>query len=105
MDLEQIIRELRARRKYLDWIIATLESLEITNPVQPKIPKSGAKRRGRKFMNDEERRQVSERMKRYWSTRKASKTTTENPRQANLVSHELPDGRTVSGKSRFVLPE
>ena len=31
------------------------------------------KRRGRKFMNEEDRREVSERMKRYWASRREQK--------------------------------
>jgi hypothetical protein len=80
MDLEQIIRELRERLKYLDWVIAALEQLEMASPLQPMVAKSGIKRRGRRFMGPEERRQVSERMKRYWSARKQAKDKDRKPK-------------------------
>jgi hypothetical protein len=31
------------------------------------------KRRGRKFMNEEDRKEVSERMKKYWASRREAK--------------------------------
>lgn len=51
-------------------MILSLEQLgdELT-PVRITAP-----RRGRKFMNPEERREVSERMRRYWAGRKATET-------------------------------
>ena len=67
MDLYAIIQELHQERKRLDRLIAVLErklahSLHFRNR-----PKS---RRGRKSMGQEERKLVSERMKRYWASRR-----------------------------------
>ncbi len=68
MDLYQAIRALHEEKKRLDRLIAVLEELEQSaNHIQTRTSK---KRRGRKSMSPEERRQVSERMKRYWSQRK-----------------------------------
>lgn len=63
MDIYRVINQLRLERTRLDSIIKTLESLEIEDPVGPK-------RRGRKFMDDGDRKAVSERMKRYWEQRR-----------------------------------
>lgn len=67
MDLSKIIAELRQEKSRLDRVIASLEQLGVDSfPVPISAP-----RRGRKFMNPEERREVSERMRRYWAERKA----------------------------------
>jgi hypothetical protein len=79
MDLERMIQELRERLKYVDRIIAALEQLERATLVQPVVDGCGNKRRGRKFMSDEERLQVSERMRQYWSARRKSKDSHRKP--------------------------
>lgn len=67
MDLRTTIAALYAEKTRLDRVILSLEQLgnELT-PVSVTAP-----RRGRKFMNPEERHEVSERMRRYWAGRKA----------------------------------
>ncbi len=60
MDLKEILKQLYAERKRVDRIIQRLEALE----------ESSGSRRGRKSMSAEERRQVSERMRRYWAERR-----------------------------------
>lgn len=67
MDLDKIIRELRTEKDRLDKAIASLEELTRTGAVTPLI---AVKRRGRKTMDEDERREVSERMKEYWKKRK-----------------------------------
>ena len=71
MDLADIIEDLGREKKKLEQVIASLEELQaatsITAPQQ--------KRRGRKSMSPEERREVSARMKRYWAARLARKAT------------------------------
>ena len=66
MDLHGTIRELRAQHARLVAAIAELEALAGS--------RDGAQpthlRRGRKSMGEAERREVSERMKRYWANRK-----------------------------------
>ena len=71
MDLDRVIAKLLGERAKLDEIITSLEELKRTGADVPKeIIK---KRRGRKFMNEEDRREVSERMKRYWASRREKK--------------------------------
>jgi hypothetical protein len=64
MDLDWILGKLHAERKRLDGLIRALE--------QPGPHKAGAKRkrRGRKSMDGAARKEVSERMKRYWARRR-----------------------------------
>jgi len=69
MDLDKIIRDLRTEKDRLDRAIASLEDLTRTGAVAPIV---ASKRRGRKTMDDEERREVSARMKEYWRKRKKS---------------------------------
>ena len=61
MDIHAMIRELYAEKQKLDRTIAALEAMESDAPP--------VKRRGRKFMGEEERQRVSERMRRYWAKR------------------------------------
>jgi hypothetical protein len=68
MDLDKVIRKLYEERAKLDAIIESLEQLKRSAVVVPReIVK---KRRGRKSMNEEDRKEVSERMKRYWEARR-----------------------------------
>jgi hypothetical protein len=68
MDLSKTIAELYQEKTRLDRVIASLEQLGVES-----FPVSIATtRRGRKFMSPEERREVSERMRRYWAERKAT---------------------------------
>ncbi|SPE39612.1 conserved hypothetical protein [Candidatus Sulfopaludibacter sp. SbA3] len=72
MDLYKAIQDLYAEKEKLERVIASLEELQRTaGAVQP-IPKS-TRRRGRKSMSPTEREEVSERMKRYWATRRTEK--------------------------------
>jgi len=64
MDLYKSIRELYEQKKRLDVVIASLEELEKTGSEEP------PKRRGRKPMDAQARREVSERMRRYWARRR-----------------------------------
>ena len=69
MDLTKTIEELRRDKERLERVIASLEELkapvaEAETPVR--------KRRGRKSMSPEERREASARMKKYWAGRLAS---------------------------------
>ena len=67
MDLSKTIAELYEEKTRLDRVIASLEQLGVDS-----FPVSiAATRRGRKFMSPEERREVSERMRKYWAERKA----------------------------------
>jgi hypothetical protein len=63
MDLYQAIQELYEEKRRLDQAIAALEN-------QSRALEAPVRRRGRKSMNEEERKQVSERMRRYWESRR-----------------------------------
>jgi len=70
MDLYKAIQELYAEKEKLERVIASLEELQRTaGGGVPVLPKAG-KRRGRKSMSSKERREVSERMKKYWASRR-----------------------------------
>ncbi len=69
MDLYKAIQELYAEKEKLERVIASLEELQRTAGA-PAVPVKPGKRRGRKFMSSKERREVSERMKKYWESRR-----------------------------------
>ena len=64
MDLYKAISELHQELEKLNLVIASLEELQSTGA----LPSEG--RRGRRFMNEEERRTVSERMRKYWERKR-----------------------------------
>ena len=68
MDFYSAIRELLEEKKRLDRLITTLEAME-NGTIDP-ADLTTVRRRGRKAMSEQERRQVSDRMKRYWATRR-----------------------------------
>jgi hypothetical protein len=63
MDLTATIDELRREKEKLEQVIVLLEELQAAK----KIPAPQQKRRGRKSMSAQQRREVSERMKKYWA--------------------------------------
>ncbi|HTQ54979.1 MAG TPA: hypothetical protein VMI94_10995 [Bryobacteraceae bacterium] len=67
MDLNKAIRDLYQELEKLNEVIAALEQFESTGTMP------APRRRGRKSMGEEERQQVSERMKKYWATRRRKK--------------------------------
>ncbi len=70
MDLYKAIRSLYEEKKRLDRLIQSLERIQARAAVVPPVkPKA---RRGRRGMSPEERVEVSERMKRYWASRRAA---------------------------------
>ncbi len=68
MDLYKTIRTLHEERERLDRLITSLEQLQADGPAEIRT----RHRRGRKGMGAEERRQVSERMRKYWAGRRAN---------------------------------
>lgn len=68
MDVEKLIRELNAQKEKLMQSIALLEELAAYRHGPPQFVTR--ERRGRKSMGVEERRQVSQRMKKYWAARR-----------------------------------
>jgi len=76
IDLRKVIHGLLEEKQQLDTVILSLETLERAGTSGVSVSSRETKvRRGRKFLPPEERRRVSERMKKYWQTRKASQNT------------------------------
>ena len=75
MDLYRIINELAQERDRLERIIQSLEGM---TPSGKAAPHPTGKRRGRKSMDGTARKEVSERMKLYWATRRQNKQKDEN---------------------------
>jgi hypothetical protein len=69
MDLTKTIQDLYAEKERLERVIASLEELQRAAAANPQAPDRN-KRRGRKSMGAEERLEVSERMKKYWASRR-----------------------------------
>jgi hypothetical protein len=72
MDLYKAIRELYSEKEKLERVIASLEELQRAAEQDP--PEGpDRKRRGRKSMDPAERQLVSQRMKKYWASRRQKK--------------------------------
>jgi hypothetical protein len=69
MDLYKAIQQLYAEKERLERVIASLEELQRSADAVPVLT-AGVKRRGRKFMDPKERQEVSNRMKKYWASRR-----------------------------------
>ena len=69
MEIQKVIEYLNEQRTMIDETIVCLERLAGSAPAFSPAPPSG-KRRGRKFMNEEDRQKVSERMRQYWAARR-----------------------------------
>jgi hypothetical protein len=67
MDLNKAIRELHEELKKLNEVIVALEQFQNTGTIPP------PRRRGRKSMDQEERKLVAERMRTYWATQRTKK--------------------------------
>jgi hypothetical protein len=76
VDLQHIIQQLRHELERIKSAIAALESVAplevVTVPLRPP-----PRKRGRKGMNAEERKVVSERMRRYWAERRQQESTSQ----------------------------
>ena len=70
MDFYNAIRELVEEKKRLDRLIAALEA--VNNGDSHAALEGVTSRRGRKAMSEAERREVSDRMKRYWANRRSA---------------------------------
>jgi hypothetical protein len=75
MNLYSAIQQLYEERERLERVIASLEELQRTAGLAPNPPPA-PKRRGRKSMAAAERQEVSERMKKYWESRRQPKGAT-----------------------------
>jgi hypothetical protein len=69
MDLVKAIRELYREKERLERVIASLEKLQRSAGATPALTER-AQRRGRKFMDPQERQEVSQRMRKYWAARR-----------------------------------
>ena len=72
MDLYKAIQDLYAEKEKLERVIASLEELQRGAGNLPEVAKV-ATRRGRKSMGSRERKEVSERMKKYWESRRQNR--------------------------------
>ena len=69
MELDILIRKLTDERSKFDAVIASLEQLrKAVSETEKKL----GKKRGRKFMDEQGRKEVSERMKKYWAARRSA---------------------------------
>jgi hypothetical protein len=102
MDIEKIIDQLRAERDRLEGIIVALERLH-GNAGTTATPK----RRGRKFMDKQGRRDVSERMKRYWASRRTASAGSGEEKlaggaSASSDSGEKPEREDSTDSAHFI---
>ncbi len=67
MDYDDTLARLYAQLERVTRAIQALEELKETSCFKPR---RRGKKPGRKSMNEEEKQEVSERMKRYWSTKR-----------------------------------
>lgn len=75
MDLQKTIQELYAEKRRLEEAIASMEELlasKTSVPLDLEYFRS-SRRRGRKNMPPDERRRVSERMRKYWEQRRGNR--------------------------------
>jgi hypothetical protein len=69
VNFEKLIRDLYAQKEKLVQAIALLEDLAVYRQGTPHHAER-SERRGRKSMGVDERREVSQRMKKYWAARR-----------------------------------
>jgi hypothetical protein len=72
MDLTKALEQLYAEKEKLEQSIALLEEL-LEPEIQAPAPIQIKKRRGRRNMGLDERRQVSTRMRAYWAARRSQR--------------------------------
>jgi hypothetical protein len=70
LDLSEAIERLYAQRASLMRAISAIEALLRDSTIG--AAGAGRSKRGRKSMNSEERQEVSQRMKKYWASRRSS---------------------------------
>lgn len=72
MDLQKAIQELYEEKERIEAVIASLE-VYLKTGGSTGIRTSGKRKRGRKSMGQEERQEVSARMRSYWASRRVDK--------------------------------
>jgi hypothetical protein len=81
VDLYRIIRELVEERDRVELLVRSLESMLHTG--ESSAGRTIPGRRGRKSMDALARQEVSERMKRYWATRRREKSAEASEEEAS----------------------
>ena len=92
MDLYKAIKDLLDEKNRLDQVIHSLELLQLSEVRSDKMPGGSPyprSNRGRKHMDEGERVVVSERMRRYWASRRAAKAAAQAA--ADQTIEEQPD--------------
>lgn len=74
MDLFKAIEDLYEEKRRLDEVIARLEALSLARDKGPAAAPEPARKRGRKSMSEEERAEVSARMKEFWAQKRKNKS-------------------------------
>ncbi len=87
MDLYKAIRTLYDEKKRLDGLIHSLELLQARGDVKGKS--ATRSRRGRKKMTPEQKQEVSERMRKYWASRKQKAAGESQPSPALAARPDL----------------
>jgi hypothetical protein len=82
MDLYKAIRDLHEEKRRLDRVIETLEGV-VKNGAKVAVP---TRRRGRKNMSAEERKVVSERMRKYWAARRKQGPSDSRAEQPDTIA-------------------
>jgi hypothetical protein len=72
IDLRDVLKDLYTQRELLERVITSLEALQ--QGLAAGLFPQKKTNRGRKSMGAEERREVSERMRKYWGARRKKKT-------------------------------
>ena len=68
IDLRNVLKDLYTQRERLEHVITSLEALQQGSAAG--LPPQKKTNRGRKSMGAKERREVSERMRKYWAARR-----------------------------------
>ena len=69
MDVRDALEQLYREKERIENVIASLEAMLAGTEAGPVLKRHS--NRGRKSMSEEERQQVSERMKKYWASRRS----------------------------------
>jgi|SRR5215469_5017927 len=92
LDLAELIADLRLQKRNVELAIGALEQLARRN-AGPQLACCGS-RRGRVFMDAQERQKVSERMRRYWASRR--QRTASETQSALARTNETSSARAVA---------
>ena len=73
IDLRNVLKDLYTERERLEHVITSLEAVQQGSAAG--LPPQKKTNRGRKSMGAKERREVSERMRKYWAARRKKNTS------------------------------